>query len=104
MRTGVLSNSQIIKLLNKHYVSVFLLLRDLPELQNGVRGEQASQLATVILNTYEAAIEHGGAHSVNSFIVSPESELIGHFPYRGKNKEKRYVTYLKVSMEASTKH
>ncbi len=103
MRTGVLSNSQIIKLLNKHYVSVFILLRDLPELQNGVKGKQASQLAAVILNTYEAAIEQGGAHSVNSFTVSPELELIGHFPYRGENKEKRYATYLKDSMEASTK-
>ena len=99
MRAVVLSNSEVIKLLNKHYVSVFLLLRDLPELQNGVKGEQARQLATLVAETYESAIEQGADASVNTFVVSPELELIDHLSYKPQdNPDEKYATFLKDSL------
>lgn len=105
MRAVVLSNSTVVKLLNKHYVSVFLLLRDLPELQNGVKGEQARQLATLVSDTYEAAIEQGADHSVNTFVVSPELELIGHLSNQLQdNPDEKYATFLKDSLAEVKKH
>lgn len=105
MRAVVLSNSEVIKLLNKHYVSVFLLLRDLPELQNGVKGEQASQLATLVAETYEAAIKQGADHSVNTFVVSPELELMGHLSNQMQdNPDEKYTTFLQDSLAEVKKH
>ena len=104
MRAGALSNSKVIKLLNKHYVNVFLLPRDLRELQNGTQDEPASKFAKTVLTAYEKATAQGIDGSVNVFVVSPELELIGHLPYHdpkqnkyGINKEK-YVAFLKGSL------
>ena len=104
MRAGALSNSKIIGLLNKHYVNVFILVRDLRELQNGTQDESASRFANTVLTAYEKATAQGIDGSVNVFVVSPELELIGHLPYHdlkrneyGINKEK-YVTFLKGSL------
>ena len=109
MRAVVLSDSKVIKLLNKHYVSVFLRLRDLPELQNGAKGDQASKLATLVTEVYEKTITHNPYHSVNSFVLSPQLELIGHSPYRTSNEsrrinEKGYYTFLVDALETVKRH
>ena len=108
LRTAVFSDSKVIKLLNKHYVSVFLFLRDLPELQNGAKGDQASKLATRITEVYEKTLIHDPYHSVNSFVLSPQLELIDHLPYRTSNEsymnEEGYYTFLMNALERVKRH
>lgn len=105
MRAGVLSDSKIVKLLNKHYVNVFLLIRDLRELQNGTKDESISKFASTISTTFEAAVAQGAGRSVNTFVLSPQLALMGHLPYRKPGEpnitEERYVTFL---MDALTKN
>ena len=105
MRTGVLSNSKIIGLLNEQFVNVFVLLGDLPEFQSGKKGEPVSRLATTISTTLEEAVaQHKIGRSVNTFILSPELELISHLPYRkpgdSRIDEKKYETFLKEALAA----
>ena len=108
MRTGVLSNSKIIGLLNEQFVNVFVLLGDLPEFQNGTKGEPVSRLATTISTTLEETVaQHKIGRSVNTFILSPELELISHLPYRKPGEshidEKKYETFLKNALVALKK-
>ena len=108
MRTGVLSNSKIIGLLNEQFVNVFVLLGDLPEFQSGKKGEPVSRLATTISTTLEEAVaQHKIGRSVNTFILSPELELISHLPYRKPGAshidEKKYETFLKDALAALKK-
>ena len=103
MRTGVLANSEIIRLLNEQFVNVFVLLGDLPELQQGAKGELVSKLATTVSTTLEAAVaQQRIGRSVNSFVLSPQLELIGHLPYRKPGEPninaERYGTFLNVSL------
>ena len=104
MRAGPLYSSKVIQLLNKQFVNVFVLLRDLPEFQNGVKGTQASQLAAVVAKTLEESVAQGAGESVNTFVLSPELELIGHLPYKKPGEafspvdEERYLTFLKDSL------
>ena len=106
MRAGVLSDSKIVKLLNKHYVNVFLLIRDLRELQNGTKDESISKFANTVSTTFEAAVAQGVDGSVNSFVLSPQLELIGHLPYEDLMKpnedidaiNKTYLTFLKDTL------
>ena len=103
MRTGVLANSKIITLLNEQFVNVFVLLGDLPELQNGAKGKLVSKLATTVATTLEAAVaQQRIGRSVNSFVLSPQLELMGHLPYRKPGEpnidEERYGTFLHVSL------
>ena len=105
LRTGVLSNSKIIGLLNEQFVNVFVLLGDLPEFQSGTKGEPVSRLATTISTTLEEAVaQHKIGRSVNTFILSPELELISHLPYRkpgdSRIDEKKYETFLKEALAA----
>lgn len=99
----VLSDSKVIKLLNKRYVSVFLSMRDLLALQSGAKGEQASKLATLVAKTYEKALVYNVDRSVNFFVLSPQLELIGHLPYLTSNEvffsEKKYYTFLVDALE-----
>ena len=107
MRVGPLSSSKVIKLLNKQFVNVFVLLGDLPELQSGSRGEQISRLAQTLATTVEDSVAQGAGRSVNSFVLSPELELVSHLPYRIKHKiginEEEYVTFLKDALAAVKK-
>ena len=108
MRTGVLSNSKIIGLLNEQFVNVFVLLGDLPEFQSGTKGEPVSRLASTISTTLEEAVaQHKIGRSVNTFILSPELELISHLPYRKPGEsyidEKKYETFLKDALAALKK-
>ena len=102
MRTGVLAHSEIIRLLNEQFVNVFVLLGDLPELQQGAKGESVSKLATTVATTLEASVAQGAGRSVNSFVLSPQLELMGHLPYRKPGEpninEERYVTFLHASL------
>lgn len=109
MRTGVLSNSKIIGLLNEQFVNVFVLLGDLPEFQSGTKGEPVSRLASTISTTLEEAVaQHKIGRSVNTFILSPELELISHLPYRKPGEShidvKKYKTFLKDALAALGKH
>ena len=103
MRTGVLSGSSIIGMLNEHFVNVFVLLGDLPKFQNGSKGEQVSSLANTISTTLEEAVAQGAGRSVNTFILSPQLELIGHLPYRKPGEPrltgKIYGTFLKEALD-----
>ncbi len=108
MRAGVLSNSKIIGLLNEQFVNVFVLLGDLPEFQSGTKGEPVSRLASTISTTLEEAVAQGAGRSVNTFILSPELELISHLPYRKPGESrvnvKKYETFLKDALAALGKH
>ena len=108
MRTGVLADSKIIGLLNEQFVNVFVLLGDLPELQNGTKGEPVSRLVTTIATTLETSVAQGAGRSVNTFIFSPQLELIGHLPYRKPGEshidEEKYETFLKDSLVTIKKH
>ncbi len=109
MRTGVLSNSKIIGLLNEQFVNVFVLLGDLPEFQSGTKGEPVSRLASTISTTLEEAVtQHKIGRSVNTFILSPELELISHLPYRKPGEshidKKKYETFLKDALAALGKY
>ena len=104
MRAGALSNSKVIKLLNEHYVNLFLLTRDVRELQDGTKNETVRQMARTVSIAFEEATAQGIDGSVNIFVLSPELELIGHLPYHdikrnkyGINKDK-YLTFLKDSL------
>ncbi len=103
MRAGVLANSKIITLLNEQFVNVFVLLGDLPELQQGAKGELVSKLATTVATTLEASVAQKAGRSVNSFVLSPQLELMGHLPYRKPGEpninEERYVTFLYESLD-----
>ena len=108
MRTGVLSNSKIIGLLNEQFVNVFVLLGDLPEFQSGTKGKPVSRLASTISTTLEEAVaQHKIGRSVNTFILSPELELISHLPYRKPGEShidvKKYEIFLKDALAALKK-
>ena len=103
MRAVVLSDSKVVKLLNKHYVSVFLLIRDLRKLQNGMQDELVSKFVNTVSTTFEEAVAQGIDGSVNSFVLSPQLELIGHLPYEDLIKPNEvindiYLTFLKDAL------
>lgn len=103
MRAGVLSDSKIVKLLNKHYVNVFLLIRDLRELQKETKDGSISRFANTISTTFEEAVARGVDGSVNSFVLSPQLELIDHLPYEDLIKpdeviDDTYLTFLKGAL------
>ena len=102
MRAGVLSDSKIRKLLNKHYVNVFLLIRDMRELQKETKDETVSNFASTVSTTFEEAVARGVDGSVNSFVLSPQLELIAHLPYEDLTNEgainETYLTFLKDAL------
>ena len=102
MRAVVLSDSKIIKLLNKHYVNTFVLIKDLRKLQNGTQDEPVSKFVNTVSTTFEEAVAQGVDGSVNSFVLSPQLELIGHLPYQDLMKDntinEAYLTFLKDSL------
>lgn len=72
MRAGPLSSPEIIEFLNTHFVNVWVLHRELPELQTGAKGIAAGVLATQLRQHY--------SDSVDSLILTPELEVIEHLP------------------------
>ncbi len=102
MRVGPLSSPEIIEMLNRQFVNTFVLLGDLPDLQNGTKGEPVSRLAKTIGTQLEASVAQGIGRSVNTFVLSPQLELIGHLPYRIKNQfnnsEEKYILFLQDAL------
>lgn len=72
MGAGPLSSPKIINVLNTHFVNVWVLLRELPELQTGVKGAAAGDLATKLRQHY--------SDSVDILTLTPELEVIEHLP------------------------
>ena len=72
MRAGPLSSPKIINVINTHFVNVWVLLRDVPELQVGAKGANAAALATKLRQHY--------TDSVDILTLTPELEVIEHLP------------------------
>ncbi len=98
MRAGPLSSPKIINLLNTHFVNVWVLLRDVPELQAGAKGANAAALATKLRQHY--------TDSVDILTLTPDLEVLGHLhnmslfhPYYLHRSERipRYLEMLKLS-------
>ena len=98
MRAGPLSSPKIIKLLNTHFVNVWVLLSEVPELQAGAKGANAAALATKLRQHY--------TDSVDILTLTPDLEVIGHLhnmslfhPYYLPRKERipRYLEMLTSS-------
>ncbi len=101
MRAGPLSSPKIIKLLNTHFVNVWVLLRELPELQAGTKGASAAALATKLRQHY--------TDSVDILTLTPDLEVLGHLhnmslfhPNYLPRSERipRYLELLKSSVDA----
>ena len=97
MRAGPLSLPKIIKLLNTHFVNVWVLLRDVPELQAGAKGADAAALATKLRQHYTSAVD--------ILTLTPDLEVIEHLsswnfhPYYLPRSERipQYLELLKSS-------
>ena len=98
MRAGPLSSPKIIQLLNTHFVNVWVLLREVPELQAGAKGAAAAALATKLRQHY--------TDSVDILTLTPDLEVIEHLsswnlfhPYYLPRRERipRYLKLLKSS-------
>ena len=95
MRAGPLSNSEVIQILNEKFVNTWVLLRELPELISGAKGEGASLLATKLKQHY--------SDSVDILTLTSKAEVLAHqpemaLPYR--NRAQHYLTLLRRSVEA----
>ena len=100
MGAGPLSSPKIINVLNTHFVNVWVLMRELPELQTGTKGAAAGVLATKLREHY--------SDSVDTLTLTPELEVIEHLPsknlfhpdYRLPRSERipRYLEMLKSSV------
>jgi len=69
---GPLSSPKIINVLNTHFVNVWVLRRELPELQAGAKGAAAGALATKLRQHY--------SDSVDILTLTPKLEVIEHLP------------------------
>lgn len=95
MRAGPLSNTEVIKTLNEKFVNTWVLLRELPELIVGAKGEVASLIAKAMKRYY--------TDSVDILALTPDAEVIMHqpemaLPYR--NQAQAYLTVLQHSVDA----
>ena len=95
MRAGPLSDSLVIKTLNEKFVNTWVLLRELPELIDGAKGEVASLIAKAMKRHY--------TDSVDILALTPDAEVIMHqpemaLPYR--NQAQAYLRVLQHSVNA----
>ena len=95
MRAGPLSDSEVIETLNEKFVNTWVLLRELPELIRGAKGEMPSLVAEKMQQHY--------TDSVDILVLTPDAEVIMHqpesaLPYR--NSSQAYLTVLKHSVAA----
>ena len=99
MGAGPLSSSKIINVLNTSFVNVWVLHRELPELQTGVKGIAAADLATKLRQHY--------SDSVDTLTLTPELEVIEHLPSKNllhpdylprSERIPRYLELLKSSV------
>ena len=95
MRAGPLSDIEVIKTLNENFVNTWVLLRELPELISGAKGETASLVAKEMKNHY--------TDSVDILALTPDAEVIMHqpemaLPYR--NQAQAYLSVLQHTVKA----
>lgn len=99
MRAGPLSDSEVIKTLNEKFVNVWILKREIPALKTCVKGEQASILA--------AKREEYDTGSVDTFILTPTLEVLGHGnvdEFTIENKVARYLDFLSSTLADLQEH
>ena len=76
------------------------------ELQEETQDESISKFTNTVSTTFEAAVAEGVDGSVNSFVLSPQLELMGHLPYQDLTKpnenveviNEAYLTFLKDAL------
>lgn len=98
MRAGPLSSTRVIKLLNTKFVNTWVLLRELPDLQNGAKGAAAATLATKLQEHF--------VYPVDPMILTPELAFIQNLPTNefiksvpiAKERKSQYLTWLKSSL------
>ena len=95
MRAGPLSDSEVIKTLNEKFVNTWVLLRELPELISGAKGEIVSLVAE--------KMKHHYTDSVDILALTPDAEVIMHqpemaLPYR--NQPQAYLSVLRHAADA----
>ena len=103
MRAGPLSSSKVIKLLNVHFVNTWVLLTELPEIQDGAKGIAASTLATKLQEHF--------VYPVDSLILTSELEFIQHLPtneftksFPRSERRSEYLKWLKSALAQVDRH
>jgi len=104
LRAGPLSSSKVTKLLNTKFVNTWVLLRELPELQEGTKGSTAAALATKLQEHF--------VYPVDSLILTPELVFIQHLPTNefirsfpiAKERKSEYLKWLKTSLAQAGRH
>ena len=95
MRAGPLSDSEVIRTLNEKFVNTWVLLRELPELIGGAKGETVSLVAK--------KIKHHYTDSVDILVLTPDAEVIMHQPEMAlpyKNQAQAYLSVLQHAVGA----
>ncbi len=95
MRAGPLSDPEVIRTLNEKFVNTWVLLRELPELIGGAKGEAVSLVAKEMKRHY--------TDSVDILVLTPDAEVIMHqpemaLPYR--NQAQAYLSVLQHTVDA----
>ena len=93
MRAGPLSDSEVIKTLNEKFVNTWVLLRELPELINGEKGEAVSLVAKEMKRHY--------TDSVDILVLTPDAEVIMHQPEMTLPYQNQARAYLSVLQHAA---
>ena len=104
MRAGPLSSSKVVKLLNTKFVNTWVLLKDLPKLQEGAKGDDAAALATKLQEHF--------VYPVDPLILTPELVFIQNLPTNAfiksfpitKERKSQYLTWLKSSLAQIDRH
>lgn len=95
MRAGPLSDPEVIKTLNEKFVNTWVLLRELPELIGGAKGEAVSLVAK--------EMKHHYTDSVDILALTPDAEVIMHQPEMAlpyKNQAQAYLSVLQHTVDA----
>lgn len=95
MRAGPLSSSEVIKTLNEEFINTWVLLRELPGLIGGAKGESVSRIAKKLKAHY--------TDSVDILALTAEGEVLMHQPEKAlpyKESLHAYLTLLRRSVEA----
>ena len=88
MRAGPLSNSEVIETLNEKFANTWVLLRELPELIEGAKGEAVSLIAKEMKRHY--------TDSVDILALTPDAEVIMHQPEMALPYRSQPQAYLSV--------
>lgn len=87
---GPLSSPQVIKILNAHFVNVWMMLKDLREIQSTAKSVSTRDLSTKLSEHY--------TYPVDSIILSPRLEFVNHQPANELPDDNQYLTLLQRSL------